>query len=102
MSERIISDISENAERQMELYEGMSKTSKKMLREDPLGYAATRKRQITAALIDGDTDQLGILLKDIAGMTGEVNADDLKMILMGKLVDQSLDEQEKELNLKYS
>lgn len=74
-------------------YRNMSESSRQLLKEDPIGYATTRKRQLTSALLEGDDEQAETLVADVACVVGALNAEWWKLTIMEQLVDKSLNEQ---------
>lgn len=72
----------------------LEEASRQLLREDPVGYSATRNRQLRAALLEGDQEQVETLLIDVAGVVGRNNAKLWKLHVMDKIVEESLKNQE--------
>jgi len=70
----------------MDDYGSMSTASSNLLRENRLDWAVTMKRQIVAAIENGDLDTLTLLQNNLSGMTGRTNAQGIMLQILEKLV----------------
>ncbi len=69
-----------------------SEESKKLLHEEPLDWASTRNRQMRAALLEGDQEQVDLIKDDVAHVLGKKAAEWWMLSIMEHLVFEEIEE----------
>ena len=86
---------SEKIQEILEDAQKMTKAGRQLLREDPLEYAASRNRLLRAGLLNGDGEQVDMIVDEVSAVIGRGNAQMWKINTMGEIVRQQLEEAEK-------
>ena len=84
----------ERLEEFLEDQQKMTGAGRNLLREDPIGWVVSRNRLLRAALLNGDEDQLDSVVGEVSAVIGREKAEWWKINVMGKLVEQEIEEAE--------